>query len=76
MAAAKKYAKYIIEETPAPPLHPRFANPAETGGNNVIYINNELQGAVPNATYLDITLVTRRFSMGPFRRPAVSQRSE
>ncbi|NLE11876.1 MAG: cupin domain-containing protein [Actinobacteria bacterium] len=72
MAAANKYAKCIIEETPAPPLHPRPANPAETGGTNVIYINDELQGAVPNATYLDIALVTRPFSMGPFRRHAHS----
>jgi hypothetical protein len=59
MPGEKKYAKYVIEKTIDPPMESRPANPKEAGGTNVVWINNELQGAVPNATYLNIALITK-----------------
>ena len=55
MSGKKKWAKYIIEKTPS---DFRPADPKEAGGTNVIMINNELDGAVPGATYMEIALIS------------------
>ncbi|MCX8031944.1 MAG: hypothetical protein N3B14_00880 [Thermoleophilia bacterium] len=72
MSAERKYAKYIIEKTPSPRTHPRPENPKEHGGTNVIYINHELDGAMPGAPYLDVALITKPFKQGPFQQHAHS----
>ena len=71
MPDAKKYAKYILDNTPAPPNDFRPADPKATGGTNVIYINNELEGAMPNANYMDIALITKPLKL-PFHQHAHS----
>ena len=70
MSVDKKYAKYIIEQTPAPPNHERPADPEAAGGSNVLYIDSELDGKIPNATYLNVALIAKPFSMGVFQQHA------
>jgi mannose-6-phosphate isomerase-like protein (cupin superfamily) len=72
MPGEKKYARYIIDKTPEPPSYPRPADPKAHGGSNVIYINNGLDGAMPNATFLEATLITKPLHPGPFRQHAHS----
>jgi hypothetical protein len=61
MPGEKKYAKCIIDKTINGPVEPRPADPAAVGGTNVLWINDELQGAVPGASYLNIALITKPF---------------
>jgi hypothetical protein len=72
MQGEGKYAKYILDTTPEPPNHFRPADPKERGGTNVIYINNELEGAMPGAHYMDVALITKPFGLESFQQHAHS----
>jgi mannose-6-phosphate isomerase-like protein (cupin superfamily) len=67
MPADKKYGKYIIE-TATPPSGSSPGAPPSVGGTKALLINNEAQGAVPNATYLNAELVTKPTPLGPFQQ--------
>lgn len=72
MSGERKYARCIIDETPAPPNDYRPGDPKEAGGTNVIYINNGLDGAMPNANYMDVALITKPLNTGLFQQHAHS----
>ena len=61
MSAERNYAKYIIEETIPGPVEARSENPKEHGGTNVLWINEELQGALTGATYLNVAIISKPF---------------
>jgi mannose-6-phosphate isomerase-like protein (cupin superfamily) len=59
--AKSKYGKYYITKTPPNPRHPE----SRIKGNsmpweNTLYINNELDGAIKNAFYLETNMVLRK----------------
>ena len=72
MSDQRKWAKYIIDKTPEPFNHFRPADPKAAGGTNVLYINNELNGAVPNATYLEVAMISKPLHPGAFQQHAHS----
>ena len=72
MSVERKYASCIIDNTPGPPQGFRPANPKEYGGTNVLYINNGLDGAMPNATYVEIALISKPMNLGVFKQHAHS----
>jgi len=58
--AESKYGKYYITETPPNPRHPQ----TRIKGNsmpweNTLYINNELDGTIKGAFYLETNMVVR-----------------
>ncbi|MFC1901614.1 hypothetical protein ACFLX3_01615 [Chloroflexota bacterium] len=55
--AETKYGKYIITKTPENPIHRRlrFGTPLY----NVIWVNNEVNGAVKGAPYLECQMVSQ-----------------
>ena len=66
MADERKYAKYVIENT-ADALKDRpQGGPPSVGGMKALLINNEADGTVPNATYMNAELVTKPTPVGPF----------
>ncbi len=58
--AETKYGKYFITETPPNPRHPQTR---EKGNNtpweNTLFINEELNGTIKNAFYLETNMVLR-----------------
>ena len=72
MSGEGKYAKYVIQKTVDPPADPLPGAPRSVGGRNVLLINNEHQGAVPNATYLNAEVVSKPTEPGPFEQHAHS----
>ncbi len=58
--AETKFGKYFITETPPNPRHPQTR---EKGNNmpweNTLYINQELNGTIKNAFYLETNMVLR-----------------
>jgi hypothetical protein len=51
-----KYGKYIINQTPENPMHPRvkYGTPLY----NTLWINNQLNGAIPGAFFLECSLIS------------------
>lgn len=55
-----KYGKYYITETPPNPLHPQNRNKvSDLPWMNTLWINEELQGKVKGALYMETNLVLR-----------------
>jgi hypothetical protein len=64
--AASKYEKYYITETPPNPLHPQNRNiVSNIPWVNTMWVNEELQGKVKGAPYLETNLVVRAHTGGP-----------
>lgn len=64
--AETKYGKYFIAETQPNPLHPQTRNKvSDFPWTNTLYINDELQGKVKGACYLETNLVVRPTTGGP-----------
>jgi hypothetical protein len=58
--AVSKYGKYFITETPPNPLHPQNRNKvSDLPWMNTLWINEELQGKVKGALYMETNLVLR-----------------
>jgi mannose-6-phosphate isomerase-like protein (cupin superfamily) len=68
MPDEKKYAKYIIEKTAELSSNPLPGAPMPAGGTNVLLINDELQGTVPNATYMNAEIIAKPTEVGPFQQ--------
>ena len=70
--AETKYGKYFIMETPPNPRHPQTR---KKGNNmpweNTLYINEELNGTLKNAYYLETNMVVRTTDSdaGPVGKP-------
>ncbi|OFV84309.1 MAG: hypothetical protein A2W26_02685 [Acidobacteria bacterium RBG_16_64_8] len=59
-----KYAKYFITETPRHPEHPESRDRvSHVPWCDSLYIDNELDGAVPGAFYLETCMVLRTGSL-------------
>jgi hypothetical protein len=56
--AETKFGKYIITQTPENPMHPRvkYGTPLY----NTLWINNQLNGAIPGAFFLECSLISQK----------------
>jgi hypothetical protein len=64
--AKSKYGKFFITETPPNPLHPQNRNiVSDFPWVNTLWINEELQGKVKGAFYMETNLVVRAQEGGP-----------
>jgi hypothetical protein len=64
--AESKYGKYFITETPPNPFHPQNRNKvSDVPWMNTLWINEELQGKVKGALYMETNLVLRAHTGGP-----------
>ncbi len=70
MQDGRKYAKYFIEDFVDPQGQTLPGGPESAGGMNVLMINNEAGGAVPNATYINAEIVAKPTKPGPFQQHA------
>jgi hypothetical protein len=64
--AKSKYDKFFITETPPNPLHPQNRNiVSEFPWVNTLWINEELQGKLKGAFYMETNMVLRAQEGGP-----------